>query len=163
MLEMPLRTQPTTTIRLPSPLKRERSSPHQPSLFQYQTRVQVYQNLNRANILEPFYTTKPKGTGLGLSMVRSVVERAHGNISIYSSSKGSTITMQFPLAESSQAVPSAITNRLYGTHIYAVDRRRRTVGPSNAVRVPVSSSLQHIHGGKCCQGKKRFYRVNRLI
>ena len=53
----------------------------------------------QSKVLEPFFTTKPKGTGLGLSMVRSVVERAHGTISIYSSAEGSTISMRFPLAE----------------------------------------------------------------
>lgn len=62
-----------------------------------------------SKIFEPFYTTKPKGTGLGLSMVRSVVERAHGTISMTSSPAGSTITMLFPLTEYCQ--PSEATPR----------------------------------------------------
>ena len=38
-------------------------------------------------IFEPFYTTKPegKGTGLGLSMIREIVDRHHGTISVTSS------------------------------------------------------------------------------
>ena len=55
----------------------------------------------QSKIFEPFYTTKLKGTGLGLSMVQSVVERAHGSISISSAPTGSTITILFPLAEAS--------------------------------------------------------------
>ena len=55
-------------------------------------------------IFDPFYTTKSNGTGLGLSMVRSVVERANGTIEIKSSTEGSTITMIFPLIQSTQSI-----------------------------------------------------------
>ncbi|UCD55698.1 MAG: GAF domain-containing protein [Candidatus Omnitrophota bacterium] len=53
-------------------------------------------------IFNPFYTTKEpgKGTGLGLFIVRQVVERNHGRISVRSKvNKGTTFILEFPIAK----------------------------------------------------------------
>ncbi|MBN1353723.1 MAG: GAF domain-containing protein, partial [Candidatus Omnitrophica bacterium] len=52
-------------------------------------------------IFNPFYTTKEpgKGTGLGLFIVRQVVERNKGHISVKSKvGEGTTFTLEFPVA-----------------------------------------------------------------
>ncbi|NQU94843.1 MAG: GAF domain-containing protein [Candidatus Omnitrophica bacterium] len=57
-------------------------------------------------IFNPFYTTKDpgKGTGLGLFIVRQVVERNHGKISVKSKvGEGTTFTLEFPLEVKSKA------------------------------------------------------------
>ena len=54
-----------------------------------------------AEIFNPFYTTKEpgKGTGLGLFIVRQVVERNKGRISVKSKvNEGTTFTLEFPVA-----------------------------------------------------------------
>jgi len=54
-----------------------------------------------AQIFNPFYTTKEpgKGTGLGLFIVRQVVERNHGRISVKSKVGAGTIfTLEFPVS-----------------------------------------------------------------
>lgn len=54
----------------------------------------------RANILEPFFTTKEKGTGLGLSIVNSIVASHGGKLSIESSAQGGArIKVRLVLAE----------------------------------------------------------------
>ena len=53
-------------------------------------------------IFNPFYTTKSpgKGTGLGLFIVKQVVERNKGRISVRSKEKlGTTFTLEFPVTE----------------------------------------------------------------
>ena len=52
-------------------------------------------------IFNPFYTTKDpgKGTGLGLFIVKQVVEKNHGKISVKSKEgEGTTFTLEFPLS-----------------------------------------------------------------
>lgn len=54
----------------------------------------------RAKVFEPFYTTKPygRGTGLGLAVVASMVEAAHGLISVSTEQQqGTCFTIQLPL------------------------------------------------------------------
>ncbi len=48
-------------------------------------------------IFEPYYTTKDTGTGLGLTMVYKIVQEHGGNISVDSSTRGTTMTCAFPL------------------------------------------------------------------
>ena len=53
-------------------------------------------------VFNPFYTTKDpgKGTGLGLFIVRQVVERNNGRISVKSKvGEGATFSLEFPVAE----------------------------------------------------------------
>ncbi len=51
-------------------------------------------------IFEPFYTTKAEGVGLGLSLVRKIVERHHGEITIESKpGKGTVFTFQFNIID----------------------------------------------------------------
>lgn len=57
-----------------------------------------------AQVLEPFFTTKPQGsgTGLGLSMVHSTVEAHGGTMIIHSEvGQGTTIRLQFPVQPAS--------------------------------------------------------------
>lgn len=60
-------------------------------------------------IFDPFFTTKDpgKGTGLGLFIVKQVVERNLGTISVASETgKGTTFTLTFPLAEGQMSAAS---------------------------------------------------------
>jgi len=52
----------------------------------------------RANLFEPFYTTKDRGTGLGLAISKGIVERHRGRIEVQSEpGRGSTFTVTLPL------------------------------------------------------------------
>lgn len=54
-----------------------------------------------ANIFQPYFTTKEKGTGLGLAICNLIVKEQHGGFLLVESApgKGSTFTLQLPLAE----------------------------------------------------------------
>ena len=57
-------------------------------------------------IFNPFYTTKEpgKGTGLGLFIVKQVVEKNHGKISVKSKEgEGTTFTLEFPISVKEKA------------------------------------------------------------
>ncbi len=55
----------------------------------------------RQRIFDPFFTTKEpgQGTGLGLHTVHTIVTRSGGDISVDSSSSGTTFTLSFPSVE----------------------------------------------------------------
>jgi signal transduction histidine kinase len=55
----------------------------------------------RQRIFDPFFTTKDpgQGTGLGLHTVHTIVTRSGGDISVDSSSSGTTFTLSFPSVE----------------------------------------------------------------
>lgn len=57
------------------------------------------------NVLTPFYTTRSNGTGLGLAVVQSIVKAHRGTLTIESEpTKGSSVTLYFPLYTSSSSV-----------------------------------------------------------
>ena|GEM_PF-5171849 len=49
-----------------------------------------------SKVFEPFFTTKLTGTGLGLTMVRSVIERASGELTVESTANGTVFNLDFP-------------------------------------------------------------------
>jgi len=56
----------------------------------------------RAQMFQPFFTTKPagRGTGLGLWIVRDVIERCGGGIDVHSTpGRGTKFVMYFPRAD----------------------------------------------------------------
>ena len=58
-----------------------------------------------ARVFEPFFTTKPSGTGLGLPIVREVVERHGGSISVVSGTTGTTFAVLLPRAATAGEPP----------------------------------------------------------
>ncbi|KEJ95393.1 His Kinase A (phospho-acceptor) domain-containing protein [Pseudosulfitobacter pseudonitzschiae] len=61
-----------------------------------------------AQVVEPFFTTKPegKGTGLGLAMVLSIAQSLGGGVLIRSSQRGTTVSVLLPQVECKQVVGS---------------------------------------------------------
>jgi signal transduction histidine kinase len=51
-------------------------------------------------LFEPFFSTKPHGLGMGLTIVRSIVERHHGNLRAENRSVGGALfTVTLPAGE----------------------------------------------------------------
>lgn len=62
----------------------------------------------KAHIFDPFFTTKEEGagTGLGLSVIKGLIEKAGGTISVQSESdKGTVFTIELPLWHKEGGVP----------------------------------------------------------
>ena len=58
----------------------------------------------KANIFQPYFTTKEKGTGLGLAISQTILEEQGGGIFVDSApGAGSTFTIQIPLEEAPAA------------------------------------------------------------
>lgn len=68
-------------------------------------------------IFEPFFTTRPGGTGLGLALVKSIVERHGGSVSLYNNDpdRGCTFEIVLPVVPAKE--------QLHGSEV--VDRGRR--------------------------------------
>ncbi|MDY0212068.1 MAG: ATP-binding protein [Desulfuromonadaceae bacterium] len=56
----------------------------------------------REKIFTPFFTTKSRGTGLGLPICKQLVKQNNGRLSVHSDSSGTTFTLLFPAAVTSE-------------------------------------------------------------
>ncbi len=64
-------------------------------------------NSLQKKIFEPFFTTRTSGTGLGLAVVKAVVQRHGGVLSMQSSpGKGTTVRISLPAANGNHALPA---------------------------------------------------------
>ena len=89
----------------------------------------------QARVFEPFFTTKPRGsgTGLGLASVYGIVQRARGDISIYSEpGTGTTFKIFLPALDVSvysmpepEVTPASVTGN--GERILVVEDERAVV------------------------------------
>lgn len=68
----------------------------------------------RAQVFEPFFTTRPHGTGLGLAVVRSVAEAHDAKLALHSDSSGTTVSLTLPRAD---AVASDATSTGESSHV----------------------------------------------
>ncbi len=81
----------------------------------------------RRQAFEPFFSTK-KAAGLGLSLVRAIVERHHGRVSLFSRrGLGTTVTLDLPLAATGAvdphlpASPARVERKVRGTVLVVDD------------------------------------------
>lgn len=69
----------------------------------------------RADLFEPFVTSKPSGMGMGLSVCRRLVEAHGGTIGLEASDgQGTTFALRLPLSANDQANTSAVLSRTRG-------------------------------------------------
>lgn len=59
----------------------------------------------KAQLFQPFFTTRPQGTGLGLTVAKAVATAHGGNISVATSELGASFTLQLP-ADGREALDS---------------------------------------------------------
>ncbi len=57
---------------------------------------------DRAQLFQPFFTTKPQGVGLGLAISREIVEAHSGAIDFESGPEGTTVTVRLPVERESE-------------------------------------------------------------
>jgi len=90
----------------------EGTGPTDPSVGLHKVRIEIQDTGSGmspetlAKIYNPFFTTKEpgKGTGLGLFIVRQIVERNRGRISVESTpGKGTTFSLEFPVGKAEAA------------------------------------------------------------
>lgn len=75
-----------------------------------------------AVIFEPFYTRSNGGNGLGLAIIRSVCDRAGGDVAIESKpGRGTTVRVQLPLAVQESAVTPSLSPRPHRGQVLLVD------------------------------------------
>ncbi|MDQ7784137.1 MAG: PAS domain S-box protein [Desulfomonilaceae bacterium] len=95
-------------------------------------------------IFDPFYTTKKQGTGIGLALVKKIIEKHHGSVSVQSDDKGTIFTLQIPLAPTE--------NSTNASQIKVADTD--TV-PDSAVSAPAGET----HGSNGVEVRSRRYMV----
>ena len=54
-------------------------------------------NLNKKDLLKPYYTTKKNGSGLGLSIVNKIILDHNGSLKLSNTTKGAKVELFFSI------------------------------------------------------------------
>ena len=126
----------------------------------------------QAKVFDPFFTTKAdgEGTGLGLSQVYGFARQSGGSAELHSSEgQGTTVTLQFPLAEHSGQGDEASLPEAGANHNGDQNADSRTevlvVEDDEAVRQGIAEGLRLLNYSvrEACDGESGLHELRRRM